>query len=133
MLSDIKFALVEDVDDQPARFEVSSALQVEEPIITLSLETDDPEVCADLISKNTTDFHLHLEKESSRQGALETKLLYDFLLEVSAGVTAEVIAHYIITNLAPRAKWLHVNGIRVTSEEECKAALAGDGNKPEAE
>jgi hypothetical protein len=102
-------------------------------MIALSLETDDPELSADLIAKNTPDFQLRLEKESSRQGAFETKLLYDFLLEVSAGVTAELVAHYIISNVAPRVKSLRVNGVRVTSEAECKTALAAKVDKPEAE
>jgi hypothetical protein len=102
-------------------------------MIALSLETDDPEIYADLIAKNSSDFQLSVEKESSRLGALETKLLYDFLLQVSAGVTTEIIAHYIMAHIAPRAKRLRVNGVRVNSEAECKAALAVSIDEPDVE
>jgi hypothetical protein len=112
---------------------IRSASQVNHSMIALSLETDDPEVYADLIANNTSDFQLRLEKESSRQGALETKLLYDFLVQVSAGVTTEIVAHYIMAHIAPRAKKLRVNGVRVTSETECKAALAVSIDQPDVE
>lgn len=94
-------------------------------MISLLIETDNPRLAEDLIANNSDQFQLRLEKQSMRQGAFETKFLFEFLLEVSSGVTAELIARYINGKLDSRADKLRVNGVSVSSEADCRKALTG--------